>query len=544
MQRVILGSASLLLVFSGIYAQGFDNYITASGSKLMDGDKEFRFISFNVPTLNYQEDEMSFTEINPYRLPDEFEMRDLFATVKEMGGQVIRIYTIPVRNKDFPPGSPTYVEGPGRFNEEAFRVTDMMLALANEYEVRIIFSLLNNWQWMGGRPNYAEFRGKAQDEFWTDPQLIEDFKLTIDHVVNRKNTVSGIRYKHDKAILCWETGNELTSPFEWTRLITRYIKSLDKNHLILDGYYAIDGRPVLEEALLESSIDMVSSHHYEKDPIDIPRHIQMNLEVVKGRKPYLVGEFGFASTTGLGVVLDSVISNHEICGALIWSLRFHRREGGFYWHSEPLGDGIYKAYHWPGFASGMAYDESSLMKMMRSKAFEIQEKEMPAVSVPEPPGLLPVENAYSISWQGSMGASGYHVERARSKEGPWSVAGYNISDAVDPYFPLFHDESAKVGNTYFYRIKAFNESGTSAASGIAGPVTVEELALIDRMENFGVLYSSKNVQPVTGNDRDYKEIIHRIRGEKGSEITYMVPGSLKEFRLYSFEKAGEPPTDP
>ena len=136
MQKTILFSACLLCMLSGIYAQGFENFITVSGSKLMDGDQQFRFISFNVPTLNYQEDEMSFTRTNPYRLPSEFEMRDVFETVKEMGGQVIRIYTIPVRNNDFPPESPTYVEGPGRFNEEAFRVTDMMLALANEYEIR------------------------------------------------------------------------------------------------------------------------------------------------------------------------------------------------------------------------------------------------------------------------------------------------------------------------------------------------------------------------------------------------------------------------
>ena len=133
-RRAIVGSICLLFVLSGAFAQGFDNFVSVSGNKLMDGDKEFRFISFNVPTLNYQEDEMTFTLTNPYRLPDEFEMRDVFETVKEMGGQVIRIYTIPVRNKNFPSESPTYVEGPGQFNEEAFKVTDLMLALANEWE--------------------------------------------------------------------------------------------------------------------------------------------------------------------------------------------------------------------------------------------------------------------------------------------------------------------------------------------------------------------------------------------------------------------------
>lgn len=529
-----------MAILTGTFAQGFEHFITTSGHKLMDGDQEFRFISFNIPTLNYVEDEMGFTRTNPYRLPDEFEMRDAFATIKEMGGQVIRIYTIPVRNNNFPPESPTYVKGPGQFNEEAFRVTDMMLSLANEYGVRIIFSLLNNWQWMGGRPNYAEFRDKEQDEFWTDPQLIEDFKKTIAFVVNRKNTISQVRYKDDKAILCWETGNELTAPFNWTRTITRYIKSLDQNHLILDGYYAIDDRPVLEEALLEPSIDMVSSHHYEPHPIDIPRHIRKNLEVVKGRKPYLVGEFGFVSTTGLEVVLDSVIADHEICGALLWGMRYHRREGGFYWHSEPLGNGIYKSYHWPGFASGTTYDETNLLKMMRRKAFEIQGQEIPDISPPGEPNLLPVENAHSISWQGSMGASGYHVERAGSREGPWEIVGYHISDADVPYFPLFQDKTARIGHSFYYRIRAVNEAGISEPSNIEGPVQVTELALIDNMKNYGILYHSKGVKPVTGNDRDYKEVINRIRGDEGAELIYNIPGSLNKFKLYSFEGKESP----
>ena len=34
----------------------FENFVTASGHKLMDGDKEIRFISFNIPTLHYHED--------------------------------------------------------------------------------------------------------------------------------------------------------------------------------------------------------------------------------------------------------------------------------------------------------------------------------------------------------------------------------------------------------------------------------------------------------------------------------------------------------
>lgn len=523
-----------------IHGQNFENYITVSGDKLMNGKMPFRFISVNVPTLNYQEDVMDFNQTNPYALPDEFEMRDVFASVKEMGGQVIRIYTIPVRNKNFPTTSPTYVESPGVFNEEAFKVTDKMLALANEYHIRIIFSLLNNQQWMGGRPNYAAFRGKTEDEFWTDPQLIEDFKKTIAFTINRKNTVSGVTYKDDKAILCWETGNELTSPVDWTINITRYIKSLDKNHLVMDGYYAIDDKPVREESVNEPSIDIISSHHYERNAFEISKHILTNLALIKGRKPYLVGEFGFSSTSTLASVMDTVIENKGICGALVWSLRHHRRQGGFYWHSEPFGMGIYKAYHFPGFSSGMEYDEAGFLKMYRGKAFEIQGVEAPAFSIPKTPVLLPIAEAYAISWQGSAGASGYNVERAASLKGPWMQIANNVSDAEIPYFPLFHDTSAKIGESYYYRIKALNSSGISNSSNEIGPVNVTKLALIDEMKNYGVLFESKGVKPVTGSDRSFKETRYRIQGDYGSELIYMVPGVLSNLNIYCFEQTRFP----
>ena len=64
--------------------------------------------------------------------------------------------------------------------------------LAGEYGIRVVVPLLNNWQWMGGRPDYAAFRDKESDEFWTDPQLIKDFKKTIDYVLNRTNTITGV----------------------------------------------------------------------------------------------------------------------------------------------------------------------------------------------------------------------------------------------------------------------------------------------------------------------------------------------------------------
>ena len=524
-----------------VNAQLFDNFITVSGNKLMDGTKEYRFLSYNIPNLNFVEDEQSFTIKSPYGLPTEFEIRDALTTIKQCGGQVARIYTIPVKRLDQEENMPAHVLGPGMFNEEAYKVNDMMLALANEIGIRIIFPIVNNWKWMGGRPQYAEFRGKTEDEFWTDPQLIEDVKKTIEYTLNRTNTITGVKYKDDKAILCWETGNELTSPHSWTIQITRYIKQLDKNHLVMDGFYAIDGRTFVQlEAILEPSIDIVSSHHYELHQYETVNNIRKNLDIINGRKPYIIGEFGFQSTTALKATIDYIISENNISGALIWSLRYHRESGGFYWHTEPMGLGIYKAYHWPGFSSGNLYDETNFVWLMREKAFEIQNKNVPVVDKPLSPVLLDIKNVFEINWKGSAGAACYNIERADNSNGPWENIAYNLDDAYVQYTSLYHDKKAEIGKKYFYRITAVNSSGISEPSNIVGPVEVKQQAVIDNMSNYSVFYDACEVKTETGDDRKFKEDMCRISGKKGSELIYYIPGIPVKALIYAFQQKDKP----
>ncbi len=516
---------------------GFENFITVSANRLMDGDKEFRFVSFNIPNLNFVEDEMAFTRKNAFRLPGSFEIQDALESIKQIGGKAVRIYTIPVKRKTDTEEIPRYVLAPGKFDEKSFTTMDTLLAIANKVGIRLIIPLVNSWKWMGGAPQYAEFRGKTKEDFWTDPQLISDFKKTVKYVLTRRNTVTGVKYKDDKAILCWETGNELTCPHDWTVEIVKYIKSLDSNHLVMDGYFAIGANPIREESVKEPCIDIVSSHHYETDPRKLLKYIEANLEIVKGRKPYIIGEFGFVSTSAVREILNKVINEEEIAGILIWSLRYRKKEGGFYWHSEPMGFGLYKAYHWPGFDSGEEYDEKDLLELMHEKAFEIQGKSVPDIVVPGAPELLTFDDVSKISWRGSVGTSSYNVERSTSKNGPWKTVGCNVSDAGIQYYPLFNDESVKIGEEYYYRVIAKNRAGESSPSNIVGPVKVNYKTLIDNMHNYGALYHFEGKLSIsTKDDRKFKEDMYRMMGEKGSELFYRVPGKIRGWKVYSFSE--------
>jgi hypothetical protein len=164
----------------------FEYFITAHDGQLLDGNEPFRFISLDIPNLLLIEDNVAWTEASPWRLPDAFEINDALATVAALGGTVTRTYVISVQRPDDAPGTPRHVLGPGQFNETAFRTLDEALAAANRTGVRLIIPLVDNWPWMGGRAEYAGFRGKTKDDFWTDPQLIADFEQTVHFVLTRE----------------------------------------------------------------------------------------------------------------------------------------------------------------------------------------------------------------------------------------------------------------------------------------------------------------------------------------------------------------------
>jgi len=113
-------------------------FITRSGDKLMEGDKEYRFISFNIPNLHLVEDNMNFETTNEWRYPDEFEITDALSSVKQLGGRVVRMYVLSICRKQGPNPIPCHVRKPGEFNEDAFRALDKVLEVANRVGVRVI----------------------------------------------------------------------------------------------------------------------------------------------------------------------------------------------------------------------------------------------------------------------------------------------------------------------------------------------------------------------------------------------------------------------
>jgi mannan endo-1,4-beta-mannosidase len=205
-------------------------------------------------------------------------------------------------------------------------------------------------------PQYVDWADEASshDDFYTDDQIREWFKNHISTVLNRQNTVTGVKYKNDPTIAMWELANEPRARWynrpdmiKWIGDIASHIKSIDPNHLVSTG---MGGGAVIEvpehyrEANKKDAIDVYSIHvwtdprHQDKGTEGGNRMIRNHTETAHDQlnMPIYSGEFGWPvdrtdGTDDTQEVLErnnvlsewfDVLDEHGTNGGLVWDLRF------------------------------------------------------------------------------------------------------------------------------------------------------------------------------------------------------------------------------
>lgn len=439
------------------------SFITRCGDQLCLDGKAFRFVSFNAPELSMRE--------NPYwDVEAPFDQEDIIRTIAEFGGRVTRTYVLSIAGTG---KEPVHVTGPGQYGEEAFESLDRVLALANKYDVKVIVPFIDTWEWWGGIPQFTAMYGLKPEDFWASDVMKAAYKDLVAHLLNRRNSVSGVLYKDDPAVFGWETGNELrAAPVEWTIEMAAYIKSLDTNHIVIDGNDEHHDIRVLDDP----NIDLITRHYYGSD---FRNRFLTDVAWVGGKKPIMVGEFGLANIDEIRGVVDAVVE-HGTSGALIWSLRNHDSQGGWHWHCEAGGT---CAYHVPGFASGNAYVEKQVLGLLGEAAWTVRGEVRPPPTRPDVPQFLPITTPLDIRWLGSVGADRYDIERSADLGASWASIGTDIPDSLNTHESrvlfdqtdaqsgrlheaaltrvVFQDTTAEAGAALLYRIRAEGPGGAS-----------------------------------------------------------------------------------
>lgn len=477
---VVLTSLLSLAIFALVACVGvsparaaFVNYITRSGDRLFDGSAPFRFIAVEAFDIHYMYDNLTAQ----WDLPDPWEQEDGFKSIQHLGGTANRIYALSVRKNGESSSIIRHVTAPGVFDDGVFRSLDKAVQLAEQYGVRLVISFVDGRGYWGGPADYAAFRGKAASAFWTDAQVKSDFKATINYLLNRTNFYTGVQYKNDKTILAWELGNEMSSgdassTYAWMSEMAAYVKSLDLNHLVCSGHYVRE-QEIPAAYLADPNIDIIDAHYYGYHGYSsLLAKLNEHVAITAGKRPMIVGEFGMDTTAAFTHLMDGIIANPNVAGGLLWNLRFHTLAGGYFRKDGVVVDGIlYRGYRWPGYqASGGAWDERNALVAVRTKAFQIRGLSIPSVPVPATPTLFTPPSASMIGWKGSTSASSYGVERSASASGPWTEIASAVTDDRDEGSPFYTDLGGTIGQTYYYRIKAKNGTGVSAASNVIGPI--------------------------------------------------------------------------
>ncbi|KAH6587999.1 hypothetical protein BASA61_006148 [Batrachochytrium salamandrivorans] len=477
----IPGSNSISFRESAISCPGFPaptstNFgfvkLDAAGSLVEEGKSTpFRWMSYNIPGLLLSEDRPAFVNgyplckvpiANPtvdargnkigidagrtcyiprgenaweWVIPDPREQEDAIKSIAGAGGRVTRSYTLGF-------GPKYHMMGPGQFNEDAFVAMDHALALCRKYGVRLVVPLVNQNSpnlYYGDYGLFTKFRGKKPEEFFTDAQLIQDFKDLLTFILNRRNTVNGIRYGDDSSILGWQTGNEL-------------------------------GGRVPREVLESPFVDVISNNYYYGLE-DLPRYSFDSTYVRGFKKGFIVGEFGLSSTSNLEKVAAAIADNANISGGMIWSLRYHSIYGGFYTHFEK--DNFW-SYHVPGFpaAPGFTADEGRVVTMLRKQALKVQGRSpTEPYPVPSAPGLIKGVTPLALRWIGSAWASHYIISRrdcsqpkfvppyTNRKPSPWKVIAAKVTDNVEWGKTIYSDKTAIKARPYCYKIQAVSVDG-------------------------------------------------------------------------------------
>jgi mannan endo-1,4-beta-mannosidase len=259
-RRAVIGAAVLLAVQSSpVTAHDRDGgrsdrspFVTRSGSDLFLRGREFRFAGSN----NYYP---------IYKSP--FTVTALLDKAAVANFPVMRVWsTVVIGNQD---GSNSvdgakegvymqYWDGAGpAFNDGAdgLQHLDFVIAEAGKRHLKLVLPLVNNWNEFGGMNQYVRWRGgQYHDEFYTDATIKGWYKNWIAHLLNRKNSITGVRYKDDPTIMMWELANEprcggsgganayprsttctTDTLVSWVAEMSRYIKSIDRNHLVSAG---------------------------------------------------------------------------------------------------------------------------------------------------------------------------------------------------------------------------------------------------------------------------------------------------------------------
>ena len=292
----------------------FVSWNSLRGSFMCKGIK-FVPVGFNAYWLGYTE---------AYDYPPTVQVDEMFTVAKKISATTIRAHTLGHSTgsaKSLRPSNNT-------LNNEAWKAIDYAFYKAKQNNIKLICPLTDCYTWYNG--SYGDFcktRGVPKEAFWTDLNVRADFKDYIFKWLNHVNQYTGVAIKNSPELGWIEMGNELGNirneagstsipTQEWISDISKYIRTHDKNHLIMNGSDECLGGNISNDFAI-TTVDTHSAHFYWNDTQRLVSGYDGARNVGKG---YVIGEY----SSNFGEEWFKLVeSNPNIHGTLVWSFYPH-----------------------------------------------------------------------------------------------------------------------------------------------------------------------------------------------------------------------------
>lgn len=290
---------------------------------------------------------------------------------------------------------PVFISKEGTYNEDLLVGLDYLLAEMDKREMKAVIFLNNYWEWSGGMSTYinrfseekivdpakGDWETYMRDaaRFYQIEEAQKAFRKYINHLVTRTNTVTGLHYIEDPAIMAWQLANEprpgrgemseeaIQAYYDWISGTAEYIKSIDPNHLVSSGSEgeigSLDSMEIFVNAHDTEYMDYLTFHMWAKNwgwinPDDMEGtieqarsnaadYIERHVAVAESlNKPIVMEEFGFPRdgesyernspvsyrNSYYQMVFDKIEEHEVFAGSNFWSWGgFGEAQNADYW---------------------------------------------------------------------------------------------------------------------------------------------------------------------------------------------------------------------
>jgi mannan endo-1,4-beta-mannosidase len=190
--------------------------------------------------------------------------------LKEIGVNNLRILGASESSSIQASIKPAIQISPGVYDDSLLIGLDFLLAEMSKRDMHAVIFLNNFWTWSGGMSQYQNWFSGSATTFYRNIEANIALKQYIRNLIQRKNTITGLHYYEDPAIMAWQLANE-PRPFSsydefynWIDSTAQFIHSIDPNHLVTTGSEGLIGCNINPTVFLTAhqnpSIDYATFH--------------------------------------------------------------------------------------------------------------------------------------------------------------------------------------------------------------------------------------------------------------------------------------------